>query len=435
MVFKTEKYMQWYRLKGCILFILTAFILLFACTMKDSRVVVQAATKTITVKKADAATAKKVHKYLYKGKALTLKVKGNSQKSKKLVKSLVKKVGVVNKYDVVFHYTPSYQSGRYYYYSVSRENAQLYKYSVKAVKKMVKYAKNSVDYMDGYKNAKKDAKKYPNERERKMRIIYDNLIRRHIISRTPDGDSYETYNADEYTFIGYDKPTTVSLIDRWSIPSEVFDRDELVVKERDGNTVYLYSFDEFVALVDVDVFVKETDFYELEGRDLKVMSTPFYKLSDAMKVYVISCSGSFMCGMPLYGDEYIKIPCCVQYHYTKRTPTTGSKGMKSLYTGNAFGVCVQYAQYECLLWDQLGITNYYNSSNKISHAWSVVKVKNSKGKTLWIPFDYGMGPCSALNVGQDQYKYIDTEKKRYKLYLSGIKGAPKKRNWKWSDIN
>lgn len=190
-----------------------------------------------------------------------------------------------------------------------------------------------------------------------------------------------------------------------------------------------------MATVDVDAFLKETDFYELKGRDLKVMSTPFYKLSDAMKVYVVDRSGSFMCGVPLYDDNYAKVPCCVQYHYNKRTPTIGAKGMKSLYKGNAFGVCVQFAQYECLLWDQLGITNYYNSSNKISHAWSVVKVKNSKGKTLWIPFDYGMGPSPGLNVSREQYKYISTEKKRYKLYLSGIKGAPSKRNWKLSDIN
>ncbi len=399
---------------------LLIMILVFACAMKSNSLVVQAATTTVTVKKADDKTAKKVHKYLYKGKSLTLKVKGNSQSSKKKVKSLVKKVGVVNKYDVVFHYTPNYQSGSYYYYSVSRENAQLYKYSVKTMKKMHKYTRNRIDYMGGYKNAKKDAKKYPDERERKMRIIYDNLIRRHIISRTPDGDSYETYDASQYTFIGYDKPTTVSLVERSSIPSEIYPVSDLVVKERDGNTVYLYSFDEFVATVDVDAFVKKTNFYELKGRDLKVMTTPFYKLSDAMKVYVVSRSGWFV-GAECWVGDYPG----VKYDYNKRTPTTGATGMKYLYKGKAYGVCVQFAQYECLLWDQLDITNYYNSSNEINHAWSVVKVKNSKGKTLWIPFDYGMGPM--LGTG--------TEKENYRLYLKGIKGAPKKRNWKWKDIN
>ncbi len=405
---------------GCMKKILLGLVLSILLFVNASSVEVQAATTTVTVKKADEKTAKKVHQYLYKGKALTLKVKGDGQSSKSKVKSLVKKVGVVNKYDVVFNYTSNYQSGGYYYYSVSSENAQLYKYSVKTIKKLHKYTKKRIDSMGGYKNAKKDAKKYPDERERKIRIIYDNLIRRHIVSREPEGYSNEGYDASDYTFIGYDKPTTVSLIERSSIPSETFDKDELVVKERDGNIVYLYSFDEFVATVDVDAFVKKTNFYELDARDMKVMTTPFYKLSDAMKVYVVSRSSWFI-GAECWVGDYPG----VKYDYTKRTPTRGATGMKYLYKGKAYGVCVQFAEYECLLWDQLGITNYFNSSYEINHAWSVVKVKNSKGKTLWIPFDYGMGPM--LGRG--------TEKENYQLYLRGIKGAPKKRNWKWKDIN
>lgn len=421
-VCKMEKSKQLGRMKGMAIFAFTVCVLMLGCMQDCNTIVAQAAAKTITVNKADTKTAEKVHKYLYKGKELTLKVKGDSQKTKKTIKSLVQKVGVANKYDVVFHYTPKYQSGSYYYYSVSRENAQLYKYSVKTIKKIFRCARDVIDYKGGYKNAKIDAKKYPDERERKIHIIYDNLIRRHIVSRSSNEESYDTYDASQYTFIGYDEPTTVSLIDQISIPSNVRDTDELVVKERDGNIVYLYSFEEFVTTIDVDLFVEKTDFYELEGRNLKVVSTPFYELSDAVKVYAVARSWWFS------GRG-------VTYDLEKRTATTGSKGMKYLYNQKASGVCVQYAQYECLLWDQLGITNYYNSSDKISHAWSVVKVKNSEGKTLWIPFDYGMGPCSVLSVRKDQYKYISTEKKRYKLYLSGIKGAPKKKNWSWDDIN
>ena len=65
----------------------------------------------------------------------------------------------------------------------------------------------------------------------------------------------------------------------------------------------------------------------------------------------------------------------------------------------------------------------------------MVKVKNSKGKTLWIPFDYGIGPAVSLNVTDEQRKYINTEKKRYKLYLTGIKGAPKVKNFVDEDFN
>ena len=48
--------------------------------------------------------------------------------------------------------------------------------------------------------------------------------------------------------------------------------------------------------------------------------------------------------------------------------------------------------------------------------WTVVKVKNSYGKVLWIPFDYGIGPAEKLDVSKNQRKYVNTEKKRYALY-------------------
>lgn len=57
-------------------------------------------------------------------------------------------------------------------------------------------------------------------------------------------------------------------------------------------------------------------------------------------------------------------------------------------------MCEDHVNYELLLFKQLGIKAYYNSSDVLDHAWSVVKVKNVVGKTLWIPFDYGIGPCT-----------------------------------------
>ena len=97
-------------------------------------------------------------------------------------------------------------------------------------------------------------------------------------------------------------------------------------------------------------------------------------------------------------------------------------------------------EYERILFDQLNISNYRNSNFYINHAWSVVKVKNSKGKTLWIPFDYGIGPCDSrkgqLAVSEDvRKKYLSTDKKRYKLYLANIPGAPSKKNFKNTDFN
>ena len=55
---------------------------------------------------------------------------------------------------------------------------------------------------------------------------------------------------------------------------------------------------------------------------------------------------------------------------------------------------------------------------------------------LWIPFDYGIGPAERLSVSDEiREKYLKTEKMRYKLYLEGIKDAPKKKNFEESDFN
>lgn len=111
------------------------------------------------------------------------------------------------------------------------------------------------------------------------------------------------------------------------------------------------------------------------------------------------------------------------------------QGMKNLLNNRASGVCAVFARYECLLFKQLGITAFYNLSGKINHAWSVIKVKNSTGKTLWIPFDYGIGPSTNLSVSDAiKKKYLRTEEMRYRLYLNGIKGAPQKKNFTQNDF-
>lgn len=401
-------------------FLLMFFTLLFVsigCIAIDSPMTAYA--KTITVNKSDNETAKKVHNYIYKGKALTLKVKGNGADSNKKIKSLVKKVGATNQYDIIFHYTKGTQSKGYCNYTVSKENAQLYMYTVKLMSKEYKSLVKRMKKGNYYENELQDIKTYPNVRERKLHVIYDNLIRE--VLRVYTGEDIDI------PCTGYDEPTTVSVMDDQSI----FYWDEKVklykeIKDEDGWVVErrVYSYQEFLEKNNVNWLLKKAQIYWLTDQQKIILNTPFYKLSDAMKIYAIDNTGIFIC---YFGN--------VKYDFNKRTTTSGSKGMKHLYKGTASGVCEQYAEYECLLWEQLGITHYKNSSYKISHAWTVVKVKNSKGKILWVPFDYGIGPSEGLAVNEKQYKYINTEAKRYKLYLAGIKGAPNKRNWKWSDFN
>lgn len=399
-------------MRGFFLVLFTLFFVSLGCVATDSKMVAHA--KTITVNKVDGETAKKVHSVIYKGKSLTLKVKGNSSESGKKIRSLVKKVGEVNQYAVIFHYKKGSRSGRYYNYSISRENAQLYMYTVKLMKKKQKRLLKSIDKDNLYEKELQDITTYPDEKERKMHIIYDSMIRDFL-------DSFSTNVPVE----GYDEPTTVSVIEEYSICYwEVNLYDEITDEDGWLTGVHVNSYQEFIEKNDMDALLKQARFQVLSPQEKLLKTKPFYKLSDAMKVYAVDATGIFDA---FSGD--------VHYDYEKRTPTSGSKGMKYLYKGNAYGVCMHFADYECLLWEQLGIKCYWRSSYKINHAWSVVKVKNSKGKTLWIPYDYGIGPAENLQVTEEQRKYVNTEAKRYKLYLSGIKGAPKKRNWKWTDFN
>ena len=112
------------------------------------------------------------------------------------------------------------------------------------------------------------------------------------------------------------------------------------------------------------------------------------------------------------------------------------QGMEKMYKYKTLvGVCSVYANYEELLFNQLGINVYQCTDDNIGHAWTVLKVKNTAGKTLWVPFDYGIGPAEKLIIKENIYqKYLRTEKMRYQLYLSKVKGAPKKKNFKISDF-
>ena len=181
-----------------------------------------------------------------------------------------------------------------------------------------------------------------------------------------------------------------------------------------------------------------------------------YELSDPMKVYTLAIS----CLFDEYAENIAEGLVHVSYsheelsdHYINyaedkngnKIKDTRAANMKWIYSGDARGICMSYAKWEQLLFSQWGIKAYYNSSVGLDHAWSVVKVKNNSGKTLWIPFDYGIGPSNRLaGINYTDIKY-NTEAKLYKIYLAdagkldilignGLSGAPNYKNWTWSDL-
>ena len=90
----------------------------------------QAKTTTITVKSANTSTAKKLDKQLKKGKKFTVKVKGSKTSSKKLLNKTNAKLQKVNKYSVKMNTKRSKTAKGYTYYTVSADNAKLYKYTI-----------------------------------------------------------------------------------------------------------------------------------------------------------------------------------------------------------------------------------------------------------------------------------------------------------------
>ena len=122
--------------------------------------------------------------------------------------------------------------------------------------------------------------------------------------------------------------------------------------------------------------------------------------------------------------------------------------MKSMYKNTAKGVCLDFATAEILLFKQLGIKAYFLDAN--GHAWTTVKVTNSKGKKFYVPFDYFAAIYSRQELNknnkiiQKAWKYVIYNKdcwnnKPYKntIWKRNKKrpaDVPSKMNYSWDDI-
>lgn len=87
-------------------------------------------TKMITVKTADKDTAEKLDTQLRKGQKFIVKVKGSKSKSNALLAKTNKKLKKVNKYSVKMNSKRGKTKKGYTYYTVSADNAKLYKYTI-----------------------------------------------------------------------------------------------------------------------------------------------------------------------------------------------------------------------------------------------------------------------------------------------------------------
>ena len=92
-------------------------------------------------------------------------------------------------------------------------------------------------------------------------------------------------------------------------------------------------------------------------------------------------------------------------------------------SGKAKGKCGDFAQYQILVFKQLGIKGYYATNYVIGHGCSVIKVKNSDGKLMYIACDYN--DCRTFYTGKDwkitSSSKITKEAKNNKWTLDDVK--------------
>lgn len=139
--------------------LLMVFGLAMAIGLLSSQMEVSAKTTTITVKKVDQKTAKKVHKQLMKGKAFNLRIKGGEKNFIKQFQKLSKKVAACT--DEGFNIFPicmetsmyfGYNGGRnpkpsggYTSFNVTKGDCQEYIYGIKFARREYKDFKAYVD--------------------------------------------------------------------------------------------------------------------------------------------------------------------------------------------------------------------------------------------------------------------------------------------------
>lgn len=193
-----------------------------------------------------------------------------------------------------------------------------------------------------------------------------------------------------------------------------------------------------------------------------IKNNDFCDISDALKIYMISkCfvydDGSKKNHNPFiqYNEVYSGSSGGIVYHYDNKPNVFHmrdyyydgndkffkmqkngkvSNVLKQIRTGKFKGVCHDYATAEGYLYTLLNIEHYYGYSKKANHAISIVKAKNSKGKTFWVYQNYDMLGGADKVVSIDgiclkgkQYAALDASKK--------VQKQIKKSKFKMSDFN
>ena len=129
----------------------------------------------------------------------------------------------------------------------------------------------------------------------------------------------------------------------------------------------------------------------------------FCDLSTAVQQYFLD--GIFGCGGRGAGKSYITYePELAASHGVKDCKGTknpkgrihgdgGAEGLRLAYQRKWMGVCENYANLELTLYRLFGVHGEKISCNECNHAWTIVKLTNTNGKTYWSINNYGLSSC------------------------------------------
>ena len=437
------------------------------------RVTVRKSTpaKTITITTADTQTAKTVHDALNTGKAVNLKVKGSKSSASKLMKQLSSKVGEYNKFDVVPQYNegynPNYTSSvesadsGYRIFHFDSYDSQLYKYGLLLVKDIVSGIKKTRAEGAVKKNEEvKDTEDFVRKDYAVGTDNYANIFTE--VTGIPYEDYLKTTIAKSKTlkcYEEYDWRGEYDSSDVYTLPNDYY---YITFKDENGNTQYWYddvvllynqynesiraekgnydnyslgqvfynsvNYLNYSKLSDVtfhyepltvdtapveqaiekkireDVIKKMHGLYEVEAYEsfpkLSLETTEFYKLSQAEQQYYVSLAfhhTTTWCG------------------YNKKSYSgDGLSGIKAMLKHSWWGKCSGYAAMEETMYRLFGISDYMTIECKeCNHAWTAVRVTNSRGERAWCINDYKM---AKWGYEKPFRHYHDGKKHSGKLY-------------------
>lgn len=347
-----------------------------------SNVSVKKKPVSITVNQATTKNVAKIHDNLSVTNAVIIKMSGSKTKAEKTIKELQKKIAAYNGFGVIFQHGRIKKDGKNWKVFINRDQARLYCQSEEATENIYFQAKDHLQYQFHY---------------------YKEVCQR-------EKDLYERI----YKAFGE------------------CDDENFSKKLKSGSGDSYIDTDVFSWVTFQHRYVQRAVAYRTLIEEKKSMA----ECSDVEKIIIMGYSEYFSAGLASWKRATIKMDYNSKNAGSYGTYDADWKRMKALKEGKLKGVCQDFAEFEVLLTKQWGIQAWVNDSQDINHAWAVMKLKNSKGKIIWMPFDYEIGPSSLFDLPATVKEFgRTTVNRKYKIALQGIKGAPKKKNFTAKDLN